>query len=169
MSITSFLHTGGAGRAAGAGPVGPTRVRAALRAGTVAALTSAPLLAAGVAMAASNTYDGEDSGPGLTVLQTIGIFVCIPIGLFLLITFLVVAPGWFKGDSNRREVGWSGQAQPVGAGSGGAGGAGGSTAAAAGTTGSKKAASSISDAADKVTTGTGSGTGTGGASGTWQN
>ena len=165
MSITSFLHTGGAGRRAGAGPAGPTRVRAALRAGTVAALTSAPLLAAGVAMAASNTYDGEDSGPGLTVLQTIGIFVCIPIGLFLLITFLVLAPGWFKGDSNRREVGWSGQAQPAGAAAAGSAGSGSAKAAGSKPAGTKKAASSIADAADKV----GTGTGTGGASGTWQN
>ena len=153
MSITSFLRT-----IAGRGT--PARARAALRAGTVAALTSVPLLAAGAALAASNTYDGEDSGQGLTVLQTIGIFVCIPIGLFLLITFLVVAPGWFKGDSNRKEVGWSGQAQPAGAGA---------PAAAAGSAKAGQAKSSIGDAADKVSTAAGSTPDTGGASGTWQN
>jgi hypothetical protein len=131
-------------------------------------LTSAPLLAAGAALAASNTYDGEDSGPGLTVLQTIGIFVCIPVGLFLLITCLVLAPGWIKGDSHRREVGWSGQAQPAGA----AVVATGSTAGAAKgpKAAAKKAAnpSSSQEVTDKVATKSGAGANTGGASGTWQ-
>ena len=162
MSITSLLRTG-AGRGT------PARARAALRAGTVAALTSAPLLAAGAALAASNTYDGEDSGPGLTVLQTIGIFVCIPVGLFLLITFLVLAPGWFKGDSNRKEVGWSGQAQPAGAGAPAAAAKTGAAKAGTGAAKAGKATSSINDVADKVSTGTGSASNTGGASGTWQN
>ena len=147
VSITSFLRTGaGTGR--------PARVRAALRAGTAAALTSVPLLAAGAALAASHPYDGEDSGPGLTILQTIGIYVCIPLGAFLLISFLVLAPGWIKGDRNRREVGWTGQAQP----------AGGPAASAAAVT-----ASSAQDLADHETTRSGAGAKTGGASGTWQN
>lgn len=131
-------------------------------------MTSAPLLAAGAALAASNTYDGEDSGPGLTILQTIGIFVCIPVGLFLLITFLVLAPGWFKGDSHRREVGWSGQAQPAGAGAAVAK----TSATAAGPKAvAKKAASpsSINDVVDPVAAKSGAGASTGGASGTWQN
>jgi hypothetical protein len=167
VSITSFLPTGGSGLPTGAGRSSARRVRTALRAGTVAALTSAPLLAAGAALAASNTYDGEDSGPGLTILQTIGIFVCIPVGLFLLITFLVLAPGWFKGDSHRREVGWSGQAQPAGA----AAAVAKSTATAGPKAVAKKAASpsSINDAVDSAAAKTGAGASTGGASGTWQN
>jgi hypothetical protein len=86
------------------------RCRAAVRAGTLAALTSAPMLAATAALADSSnhTYQGEDSGPGLTVIQTLGIFVGIPLAAFLLIAFLVLLPGWVKGDRNRKEVGWSG-------------------------------------------------------------
>jgi hypothetical protein len=84
------------------------RLRAALRSGAVAAVTSVPLLAAATALAdtSNHVYDGEDSGPGLTVLQTLGIYVGIPLGLFLFITFLVCLPGWVRGDRNRREVGW---------------------------------------------------------------
>jgi hypothetical protein len=78
--------------------------RFAVRAGTVAALTSVPVLAAGSAFA--TTFQGEDAGPRLSVLATIGIFVGIPIALFLVITFLVMLPGWVKGDRNRAEIGW---------------------------------------------------------------
>ena len=149
MPITSFLRTGaGTGR--------PARARVALRAGTAAALTCVPLLAAGAALAASHPYDGEDSGPGLTVLQTVGIYVCIPLAVFALITFLVLAPGWIKGDRNRREVGWTGQAQPAGG-----------PAAVAGDR--PKAVSSAQDLAGQETTSSGAGAKTGGASGTWQN
>jgi hypothetical protein len=97
VSITTLIRSTPAGR-----------LRAALRSGAVAAVTSVPLLAAAAALAdtSNHTYDGEDSGPGLTVLQTVGIYVGIPLGLFLIITFLVCLPGWVKGDRNRREVGW---------------------------------------------------------------
>jgi hypothetical protein len=78
--------------------------RSAVRAATVAALTALPLLAAGSAFA--DDFQGEDAGPRLSVLATLGIFVGIPIGLFLVITFLVLAPGWIKGDGNRAEIGW---------------------------------------------------------------
>lgn len=98
VSITTLIRTTSA-----------TRLRAAARAGIVAATTSVPLLAASAALAANHPYDGEDSGPGLSILQTIGIYVGIPLGLFLLISFLVVLPGWARGDRNRREVGWIGQ------------------------------------------------------------
>ena len=149
MPITSFLRTD-------AGSSGPARVRVALRAGTAAALTCVPLLAAGAALAASHPYDGEDSGSGLTVLQTVGIYVCIPLAVFALISFLVLAPGWVKGDRNRREVGWTGQAQP----------AGGPAAVAADR---PKAVSSAQDLAGQEPSGSAAGAKTGGASGTWQN
>lgn len=147
MPITSPFSTG-------ARTGGPARVRAALRAGTAAALTSVPLLAAGTALAATHPYDGEDSGSGLTILQTIGIYVCIPLGLFLLISFLVLAPGWIKGDRNRREVGWTGQAQPAGAGA---------PAVAA------TPASAAKELEGQESATSGAGATTGGASGTWQN
>jgi hypothetical protein len=81
--------------------------RSAVRAGTLAALTSVPLLAASSAFASS--FQGEDGGGRLSVLQTIGVFVGIPIGLFVIITVLVLAPGWIKGDRNRNEIGWDTQ------------------------------------------------------------
>jgi len=78
-----------------------------VRAGTLAALTSVPLLAASSAFA--DGFQGEDAGPRLSVLATIGIFVGIPVGLFVLITVLVLLPGWVKGDQNRTEIGWDTQ------------------------------------------------------------
>jgi uncharacterized membrane protein YgcG len=78
--------------------------RSAVRAGTLAALTSAPLLAASSAFASD--FQGEDAGPRLSALQTVGIFVGIPVGLFVLITVLVLLPGWIRGDRNRNEIGW---------------------------------------------------------------
>jgi hypothetical protein len=78
--------------------------RTAVRAGTLAALTSAPLLA--VSSAFASTFQGEDAGPRLSALQTVGIFVGIPVGLFVLITLLVLLPGWIRGDRNRNEIGW---------------------------------------------------------------
>jgi hypothetical protein len=98
VSITTLIRTTPAGR-----------LRAAVRSGAVAALTSAPLLAVSTALADStdnHTYDGEDAGSGLSVLQTLGIYVGIPLALFFIITFLVCLPGWVRGDRNRREVGW---------------------------------------------------------------
>lgn len=114
-----------------------------MRAGTLAALTSVPLLAAGSAFASD--FQGEDAGPRLSVLETIGIFVGIPIALFLVITFLVMLPGWVRGDRNRAEIGWDRKSAAKAAPESGRG---------EGESGEKAAA--------------GSGTsGTGGASGSW--
>ena len=126
----------------------PARLRAAARAGVVAAATAVPLLAASAALASNHPYDGEDAGPGLTVLQTLGIYVGIPVGLFLLISFLVVLPGWVRGDRNRREVGWVGQS-------------GATTAPVA----PSSPASSSATAGQSVSAGKAGGTG--GASGSW--
>jgi hypothetical protein len=118
--------------------------RSAVRVGTLVALTSAPLLAASSAFAAG--FQGEDAGPRLSVLETVGIFIGIPVGLFVVITLLVLLPGWIRGDRNRNEIGWdsktaaragaepkdqaSGHKEPeeakAGAGSNGTGGASGS-------------------------------------------
>lgn len=125
----------------------PARLRAAARTGAVVATVAVPLLAASTAFADYHPYDGEDSGPGLTVLQTLGLYVGIPLGLFLFISFLVVLPGWIRGDRNRREVGWVGQ-----------NGAGAPADAA------PAAGSSSSSAQQSVSAGK---SGTGGASGSW--
>lgn len=125
----------------------PARLRAAARTGAVVATVAVPLLAASTAFADYHPYDGEDSGPGLTVLQTLGLYIGIPLGLFLFISFLVVLPGWIRGDRNRREVGWVGQ-----------NGAGAPADAA------PAAGSSSSSAQQSVSAGK---SGTGGASGSW--
>jgi uncharacterized membrane protein YgcG len=116
-----------------------------VRAGTLAALTSVPLLAASSAFAAG--FQGEDAGSRLSVLQTIGIFVCIPIGLFVLITVLVLLPGWVRGDRNRNEIGWD-------------------TQSAAKTGGKKAAPADAADGESEARAGSAS-SGTGGASGSW--
>jgi hypothetical protein len=135
VSITTLIRTTPAGR-----------LRAAVRSGAVAAMTSVPLLAVTTALAdtSNHNYDGEDSGSSLTVLQTLGIYVGIPLALFLFIAFLVCLPGWVKGDRNRREVGWV--EPPAGA-------------SAAATGGAKSSA--------EQTVSAGRQGGTGGASGSW--
>ena len=117
-----------------------------MRAGALAALTSVPLLAASNAFAAG--FQGEDAGPRLSVLATIGIFVGIPVGLFLLITALVLLPGWVKGDRNRTEIGWDTQ-----------------SAAKAKTKGAEPA-DAVGESGSEAKAGAASG-GTGGASGSW--
>ena len=148
MSITTLFRT-----------TPPARLRAAARSGAVVAAAAVPLLAASAAFAANHPYDGEDAGSGLTVLQTLGIYVGIPLGLFLLISFMVVLPGWVRGDRNRREVGWVGQ-------NGAASTAVSGAVPSAGTgKGSASSASSASSAQQSVSAGKSSGTG--GASGSW--
>ncbi|MDX3234859.1 hypothetical protein PV703_24280 [Streptomyces sp. ME01-24h] len=62
----------------------------ALRAGVVTAGTALMLLMSSPAFANAHD-DGEDPGPGLSVLQTLGLYVALPIVLFLIIAGLVVA------------------------------------------------------------------------------
>lgn len=139
MSITTLFRT-----------TPPARLRAAARAGAVVATAAVPLLAASTAFADYHHYDGEDSGPGLTVLQTLGLYGGIPLALFLLISFLVVLPGWIRGDRNRREVGWIGQ-----------------NGAGAPAAGSAKAAGSAAPSSAQQSVSAGKSAGTGGASGSW--
>ncbi len=58
----------------------------ALRAGTLGAATTLLLLMSPAAFATT----GDDPGPGLTVAQTLGLYVAIPLVLFGLIAGLVV-------------------------------------------------------------------------------
>jgi hypothetical protein len=50
--------------------------------------------------------DGEQSGSGLTVIQTLLIFVGIPAAIYTIITLLVLAPGWARGPRYRPGLGW---------------------------------------------------------------
>ncbi|MFK0291396.1 hypothetical protein ACIQU6_13095 [Streptomyces sp. NPDC090442] len=61
----------------------------ALRAGTITAGTALMLLMSSPAFALTRD-DGDDPGPGLSVIQTVGLFVVTPIVLFLIIAGLVM-------------------------------------------------------------------------------
>jgi hypothetical protein len=82
-----------------------TALRVAVLTATTALLSlpASPVLAATVV---ANRDDGDEPGAGLSALQTIGIFVGIPLALFLVITILVAAPGAARGPRYRPGVGW---------------------------------------------------------------
>ncbi len=61
----------------------------ALRAGTITAGTALMLLMSSPAFALTRD-DGDDPGPGLSVIQTLGLYVAAPLVLFLVIAGLVV-------------------------------------------------------------------------------
>jgi hypothetical protein len=63
-----------------------------LRAGTVTAASALMLLVSSPAFAVSRD-DGDDPGPGISVLDTLGLFVAVPVGVFLLIAALVMIGG----------------------------------------------------------------------------
>jgi hypothetical protein len=65
----------------------------ALRAGTVAAGTTLMmlLLSSPALAAAPGADDGSDPGPGLSVIETLGLYVAAPLGLFVVIAGLVMA------------------------------------------------------------------------------
>ncbi|MCX4509032.1 MULTISPECIES: hypothetical protein [Streptomyces] len=62
----------------------------ALRAGTVAAGTTLMMLLMSSPALALISDDGDDPGPGLSVAETLGLFVAAPIVLFLVIAGLVM-------------------------------------------------------------------------------
>ncbi|MEU2431375.1 MULTISPECIES: hypothetical protein [unclassified Streptomyces] len=62
----------------------------ALRAGAVAAGTTLMMLLMSSPALAVMRDDGDDPGPGLSVAETLGLFVAAPIGLFLVIAGLVM-------------------------------------------------------------------------------
>lgn len=61
----------------------------ALRAGVITAGTAAMLLMSSPAFAVAHD-DGDDPGSGLSVVQTLGLFVAIPLVLFGIIAGLVM-------------------------------------------------------------------------------
>ncbi|MFD7443501.1 hypothetical protein [Streptomyces sp. NPDC059909] len=62
----------------------------ALRAGAVAAGTTLMMLLMSSPALAVIRDDGDDPGPGLSVAQTVGLYVALPIVLFLVIAGLVM-------------------------------------------------------------------------------
>ncbi|MCT2590489.1 hypothetical protein LHJ74_11310 [Streptomyces sp. N2-109] len=69
----------------------------AMRAGTLAAGAALPLLLSSPAFALTRD-DGDDPGPGLSVVETLGIYVGLPILLFAVIAGLVV-----MGEKSRKQ------------------------------------------------------------------
>jgi len=62
----------------------------AMRAGSVAAGTTLMMLLMSSPALALTRDDGDDPGPGLNVLETLGLYVALPIVLFLVIAGLVM-------------------------------------------------------------------------------
>ena len=80
-----------------------------LRSASVAAAATVVLLTTLVASApayAAHTDDGQQSGGGLSVIQTLLIFVGIPAALFVAIVVLVSAPSMARGPRYRPGLGW---------------------------------------------------------------
>ncbi|MDT7571306.1 MAG: hypothetical protein QOE05_1480 [Actinomycetota bacterium] len=69
------------------------------------ALPATPAFAAGSLLAA-NRDDGDEPGPGLSVVSTLLIFVGIPGAIFVAIAVLVSAPSIARGPRYRPGLGW---------------------------------------------------------------
>ena len=67
-------------------------------------VTGVLLATSGPALAVPD--DGTDSGPGLSVLETLLWFVVLPAGIFLAIAVLVSAPSMARGPRYRPGLGW---------------------------------------------------------------
>lgn len=63
----------------------------ALRAGALAAGTTLMMLLMSSPALALTRDDGDDPGTGLSVIETLGLYVLLPIGLFVVIAGLVMA------------------------------------------------------------------------------
>ncbi|MCS0604919.1 hypothetical protein NX794_27445 [Streptomyces sp. LP11] len=63
----------------------------ALRAGALAAGTTLMMLLMSSPALALTRDDGDDPGPGLSVIQTLGLYVLLPVALFAVIAGLVMA------------------------------------------------------------------------------
>ncbi|KJK56976.1 hypothetical protein [Saccharothrix sp. ST-888] len=70
--------------------------RNALRAGAVTAAATLMMLMSSPAMAVTRD-DGDNPGSGLSVAQTLGLFVLAPLVLFAIIAGLVMLPSLGKG------------------------------------------------------------------------
>ena len=73
----------------------------ALRAGALAAGTTLMMLLMSSPALALTRDDGDDPGPGLSVIETLGLYVVAPIVLFLVIAGLVMVAGQVQGGAPR--------------------------------------------------------------------
>ncbi|MEU9186102.1 hypothetical protein AB0D14_16445 [Streptomyces sp. NPDC048484] len=86
----------------------------ALRAGALAAGTTLMMLMMSSPALAVTPDDGDDPGPGLSVVETLGLYVVAPIGLFLLIAGLVWVLDGSTDRQPRRKPGGKGQGKMQG-------------------------------------------------------
>lgn len=93
------------------------------------------VLLASPALAAQRHYEGDDPGPGLTAVQTLGLFVGIPALVISVIYLLVFAGTGSRGPRYRAGVAWQGEPEWWGGPEGGTGGVRGATDSTAGSTG----------------------------------
>jgi hypothetical protein len=116
--------------AAGCEGAGPS-ARWSVRVGTVAPvmnsqkrvrrLVSSAVVVSGVGTflltGATTAFGATTQGTAvaMTPLEVIGVFVGIPIGLFVTITLLVMAPGLIRGARQQPGLSWSGQSEWFGA------------------------------------------------------
>lgn len=77
------------------------RAGTAVRAGAVTALTALMLLVASPSASALYRDDGDDPGPGLSVVETLGLYVVLPVVLFLVIAGLVAVADKSSRDSGQ--------------------------------------------------------------------
>lgn len=70
--------------------VGTVDKKNALRAGAVMAGTTLMMLLMSSPVLAVNRDDGDDPGPGLTVVETLGLYVLTPLAAFAVIAGLVM-------------------------------------------------------------------------------
>lgn len=104
------------GRAAGMGVryVCTVDKKNALRAGALATGTTLMMLLMSSPALALTPDDGDDPGPGLSVIETLGLFVVAPIGLFLLIAGLVWVLDGSTDRQPKRKPGGKGQGKMQG-------------------------------------------------------
>jgi hypothetical protein len=81
-------------------------IRNFARAGAVCAITAVSLVAASPAFATDRPDDGDEPGEPRSRLATLLIFGVLPVGLFLLIALLVMAPSIARGPRYRPGLGW---------------------------------------------------------------
>ncbi|MEU6285310.1 MULTISPECIES: hypothetical protein [unclassified Streptomyces] len=85
----------------------------ALRAGALAAGTTLMMLLMSSPALALTRDDGDDPGPGLSAIQTVGLYVLIPLGLFVVIAGLVMVldKSHRKADTTSSNINVKGDAQ----------------------------------------------------------
>ena len=97
-------------------PGQPTRTggaRTAARAATTAAAAAGVLLASALPAYAVERSDGDSPGPGISKLEALGVYVGIPLGLYLLIALVVFAPAATRGPRYRPGQGYSAEPEWV--------------------------------------------------------